>query len=73
MGPSKGPAFTVWMLVLYMGTLQPISMWRTGMPAAISASSKEKEQPMRKPTYPSFQYSEASVSSLVNTPFSYTR
>ena len=20
MGPSKGPAFTVWMLVLYMGT-----------------------------------------------------
>ena len=43
-------AFTVWMLVLYMGTLRPVAMWRTSMPAAISASSKEKEQPMRKPT-----------------------
>ena len=38
--------------------------------AVAKASSNEKEQPIRNPTYLSFQYSEASVISFVNTPFS---
>ena len=50
MGPKKGPALAVWMFVLYMGTLRPVAMWRTSMPARMSASSKEKLQPIRKPT-----------------------
>ena len=72
-GPKNGPACFVGMLVLNMGTLQPCSMWRTGMPAESSASSKEKEQPSRKPTYPGCHRSETSVRSSVNTPSRYTR
>ena len=54
-GPEKGPAGLVMTLVLYMGTFRPVAMWRTSMPARMSASSKEKLQPMRKPTMPSCQ------------------
>lgn len=38
------------MLVLYMGTFFPSSTCRTGRPAAVNASSKEKEQPSKKHT-----------------------
>ena len=37
------------LVVRYIGTLDPASMWRTGTPAASSARSKVKLQPSRKP------------------------
>ena len=51
-GPENGPQGLVIIFVLYMGTLRPIAIWRTSMPARISASSNEKLHPIRKPTVP---------------------
>jgi hypothetical protein len=48
--PRKGPAGTVSLFVMYMGTLRPCSIWRTGTPADSRASSKLKEHPSRKAT-----------------------
>jgi len=39
--PLKIPAALQGMSVIYMGTFFPSSMWRTGIPARMSASSKE--------------------------------
>ena len=47
-GPEKVPAGLVEMLVMYMGTLMPRSMWRREMPAAIKADSKVKLHPSKK-------------------------
>ena len=43
------------MLVRYIGTLELLVIWRIGMPSAISASSKENEQPITKVTRSSRQ------------------
>ena len=48
--PLNTPAGVQGMLVLYIGTLTPSSIWRTGMSASSSADSKEKLHPMRKLT-----------------------
>lgn len=48
--PLNTPAGVQGMFVLYIGTLTPSSIWRTGMSASRSADSKEKLHPMRKLT-----------------------
>jgi len=48
-GPWNRPAGVVGTFVRYMETLQPRAMWRIGMPAAMSGSSNENEQPITKP------------------------
>ena len=50
MGPQNGPAGSVMILVLNIGTLRPCAMCLTSMPSRMSASSNENEQPIRKPT-----------------------
>ena len=56
-GPDSEPAGRHATSVRYIGTLLPCSMWRTGTPAASSASSKVKLQPIRKATMSSRQRS----------------
>ncbi len=72
-GPPNTPAGCVWMLVRYMGTLQPCSMWRTGRPLSSMASSNENEQPIRNDTRSSRQMSRTSVGSATSSPFFHTR
>ena len=67
-GPRNGPAGTVSMLVRYMATFLPSATWRTGTPAAISASSKENEQPSAKATMSSLHSGAMSVTSSTNSP-----
>ncbi|MNC79739.1 hypothetical protein D3C75_1323040 [compost metagenome] len=72
-GPLNEPAGFVGMLVRYMGTLHPCSMWRTGKPLSNMASSNENEQPIRNDTRSSRQISRTSVGSATNSPFFQTR
>src|SRR6266571_3200214 len=62
------PAGRQSMLVFHMETLHPRSTWRSGMPASMSAHSKVKEQPSRKPTRSSRQKALTSVTSSARTP-----
>lgn len=48
--PEKAPAGSQSMLVRYIGTFTPWSMWATGTPLSRSACSKVKEQPIRNAT-----------------------
>ena len=75
MFPLNTPAGVQGMLVLYIGTFTPSSIWRTGMPASSSSDSKEKLHPIKKLTR-SFLSSKnllTSVYSPVSSPCSYTR
>ncbi|MNN70853.1 hypothetical protein D3C81_1867380 [compost metagenome] len=72
-GPPNTPAALVGMLVRYMGTLHPCSMWRTGKPLSSMASSKENEHPIRNDTRSSRQMSRTSVGSATSSPFFQTR
>ena len=49
-GPRKRPAGRQATFVRYIGTLRPISRWRSGKPACSNAFSNVNEQPITKPT-----------------------
>ena len=68
MFPWNAPAGAQGMLVMYMGTLRPSSMCRTGIPASSKSASKEKLQPMRKLTRSSRQSEDTSVRSHTIAP-----
>ena len=54
--------------MMYMGTLQPCSMWRTGSPARKRAASKLKLHPSSTDTRSSLHQSVASVAESVWAP-----
>jgi hypothetical protein len=60
-------------LVRNIGTLRPQAMCRTSIPAAMSDSSNEKEQPIAKLTRSSRQTWLISPGSSTNSPFRHTR
>lgn len=61
--------------VLYIGTLRPARMWRTGMPVSISGNSNVKLHPIRNVTRSSCLAHTSVMSGSVstNSPFSHTR
>ena len=72
-GPWNGPAGMVAIEVRNIGTAQPQVMCRSSMPASISASSNENEQPMRKLTRSSRHQRSTSVGSSTMRPSAKTR
>jgi hypothetical protein len=68
MGPLMAPAGRQRTEVRYIGTFTPCSTCRIGTPAAPSARSNVKLQPMRKPTRSSRHHSRTSVGSSVSSP-----
>ena len=60
-GLAKSPAGSQARSVMYMGTLRPCSMCRTGRPACIRAASKLKLQPSSTDTRSSRHQAVASV------------
>ena len=71
--PRNGPALWQGMSVRYMGTFTPCVTLRTSRPAAISASSKENEQPRAKATKSSCHRALMSSHSSLSTPARKTR
>ena len=68
-GPWNGPAGAVSIEVRYIGTVEPLVMWRSSMPSCISASSNENEQPSAKMTRSSRQCLVDVVGSSTSSPF----
>ena len=67
-GPWNGPAAVVAIEVRYIGTVEPLVMWRSSMPSCISASSNENEQPSAKITRSSRQCLRMSRGSSISSP-----
>src|SRR5438105_5021522 len=68
-GPCNTPAGVHGRLVRYIGTLQPVSRWRTGTPARSKAFSNVNEQPSRKPTRSSRHQDRRSAGSSTSSPW----